>query len=342
MRFSREEISNKVANISLVAACLVACIHYREYVLQGGTSGLAFWKWFPGPILKTAVPFFFVAAGYWLVGHADESHWWRRAICARVRSLMVPFLILNIIWFLLTTSDWSFDAWVRAVGLERHEYPALPQLWFVLRLFGLVIVAPLFYRVICWHKACGYVLFGIIYCCLVGRALYNEHVEAVSGLVKAFKYIIPPVGLSGMVLGMTFRRYGLPELKSWAGGVVLCVGFAFLLDSTLVAGVKGYGCLRAIFGFYLGMPIFILGAWSCMPGKRFLPWLTFSTFAIYLFHYPLLRMFYWILNWWGIIDLTSSPVVTILVVGASVVLSAGIAQVIKRSSFFQGLLLGGR
>ena len=42
---------------------------------------------------KIAVPFFFLASGYFLAGHLDEDGWYGRKVKKRVFSLVIPLLL---------------------------------------------------------------------------------------------------------------------------------------------------------------------------------------------------------------------------------------------------------
>lgn len=233
-------VSHKVANASLFGAILVSIIHYRGHVMASPPSGW-FWEFFPGPILKIAVPFFFVFAGYWLAGHVQDKGWWWREPLKRLKTLLLPFVVLNMIWFVTTTDSWTLCSFAKALGLVRGEYPALPQLWFVLRLFGLVVVAPVFYYIVKKGVAWSYGLFFVVYVALMCRECYCEHVGSSLLLIQAFKYIVPPVGAAGLILGMTFRFYGIPVIGLPWGCMLSIVGYAFLLCSNLLCFPIGYG-----------------------------------------------------------------------------------------------------
>ena len=329
MNLSQKSISIKVANISLISALLVACIHYQDYVLDGGAAGLAFWEYFPGPILRIAVPFFFTVAGYWLAGHMDEKNWWIKAVESRVMSLLVPFTILNLVWFLVMGGG-NVGGLVQALGFKRGEYPALPQTWFVLRLFLLVMISPIIAWIIKQGKTVALLAFFVVYGCIVGRAMYCSDTINCFWMLKAFKYVIPPVGLAGVTIGMAFRRYGIPTVEWWIGAIICGIGFLILFSFKLT------------WTFYLGMPIFIYGLWNWMTEKEFPKWLARNTFAIYIFHYSFLVLFNLVYQKMGVSNLTRFSSVTILTVIASVILSALIGLAIRRVRILRQLILGGR
>ena len=134
------DTSNKMANMGFLCAIFIVLLH----------SGC-------GGITSVAVPYFFLAAGYFLAGHFGEEGWWRREVCKRVRSLLVPMWIWGAV-FLVT--GLIFQWGIRFVGYDYHgEVMAFSDrvlgclglrftvnmgvLWFVRMLFILVVISPL-------------------------------------------------------------------------------------------------------------------------------------------------------------------------------------------------------
>lgn len=327
-------ISNKVKNISLLGSVLVAFIHLREYVVNGDVGNIL-WTVFPAPILQTAVPFFFVAAGYWLVGHAEENGWWVKAVKSRARSLVVPFIILNFAAFVIA-GDYTFKSFATAIGFVRGEYPALPQLWFVFRLFGFVLFSPVLFYIVRQSKVVAYSAALVIYGCVCLRACYVEGLRDSIGLVALFKCIVPPVGLAEIMLGMAFRLYGIPETRKVVGWCVVMAGFGVLFVRQFLPPYL------AIPLFYVGIPIYLWGLWNVMSAKQFMPYFSDCTFGIYLFHYTFLRIFYYGLSWLGVINYAHNILSEIVIVLISVVGSAALTNLIKRNGLLRVMFLGGR
>ena len=64
-------------------------------------------KYFAEPgIGQCAVPFFFIASGFFLAGHMCETDWWNRECKKRVRMLLVPCLFVCI----LLVRPWVADS----------------------------------------------------------------------------------------------------------------------------------------------------------------------------------------------------------------------------------------
>ena len=93
------ELSNKIANMGIVCAFLVICIHATS------AEDANWWNWLIARgIGKIAVPFFFVAAGFFLAGHVGEDGWWKAAVMKRMRTLIVPLLLWNFIMYAVTNA----------------------------------------------------------------------------------------------------------------------------------------------------------------------------------------------------------------------------------------------
>lgn len=135
-----QETSVKMANMGSACAILIVMLH-------SGCSG----------VTALAVPYFFLAAGYFLAGHMDEPGWWRREVLKRVHSLLIPMWIWGFFSLMLALLlQWG----VRLIGYDYHGalmplghrvlsvagllfMENMGVLWFVRMLFILVVISPL-------------------------------------------------------------------------------------------------------------------------------------------------------------------------------------------------------
>lgn len=90
-------LSNKIKNMGIVCAMLVVCIH-----VDWPTEVKWSWTWiidcfFERGISQIAVPFFFVVSGFFLSGHFDEPHWWKREVVKRIKSLLIPYVVWSVV-----------------------------------------------------------------------------------------------------------------------------------------------------------------------------------------------------------------------------------------------------
>ena len=108
-----------------------------------------------GGILQFGVPWFFFVSGFWMGfkfldydGNAADI--WKQECARRVRTLIVPYFLWNLIWFpVLFVANWlgwrycgaerivdgSTDCIVRCLGLSMWQWPALVPTWFLRSLF---------------------------------------------------------------------------------------------------------------------------------------------------------------------------------------------------------------
>ena len=93
------------------------------------------------------MPFYFVAAGYFLARHFGEHSWWRHETSKRLRSLLVPFILWLLMWNAVEgalalasnvrsgvaategfPSGWAL---LTCLGINPFDYPSDIPLWFV-------------------------------------------------------------------------------------------------------------------------------------------------------------------------------------------------------------------
>lgn len=170
-----ERLSCKIANAGFICACLVVSLHVHvDFVwdswqawVHSAITGVA----------NVAVPTFFVFSGFLLAGHFGENGWWSREVRKRVRSLILPYVLWNLLFLLFscaltTVASWagityggelwenlSFARTLQALGVFPPWRTEIPYLWFVRCLIVFVACAPLF--LFAKRKVCGawFVLF---------------------------------------------------------------------------------------------------------------------------------------------------------------------------------------
>ena len=165
------ELSSKLTTVSFFAAVGVVLIHAHPPFSQAGQSDLSllFERFLSGPFTSSAVPIFFVISGYLLAVKTDfgqQPHWYSLTIKKRIKSLLVPYILWNIIHvltislvkmlenihagrpMLLYTGLYepllSFGNLVRIFGLDLGKPPIEGVLWFVRNLLILFLISPLF------------------------------------------------------------------------------------------------------------------------------------------------------------------------------------------------------
>lgn len=125
-------------------------------VLSAVAMGLAICHHLPthpqGGVLEWGVPWFFFASGFWYGG---KPRCWKAEMGKRVRSLLAPYFLWNLIWFpILLAANWlgwrlcgvervvdgSLASIIRCLGFNPCQWPALVPTWFLRSLFVAVAV----------------------------------------------------------------------------------------------------------------------------------------------------------------------------------------------------------
>ncbi len=161
-----KKLSFKIANIGFLCACLVVLIHCP-------VSQTHFWHF--EYFLKTkltmiAVPCFFMISGFMLARHVSEENWYINAIKKRIRTLLVPLLVLDALWFpikygvhYIGVSRFGADGTDEVMRLTLHNVlsgigiipwrtAVVMGMWYIKALFLLVLVSPAMKILVCQGK----------------------------------------------------------------------------------------------------------------------------------------------------------------------------------------------
>ena len=327
--------------MGLVCALIVVMIHFPY---NGNVGSLHFfYDVFPGALKTMAVPFFFCASGFLLVGKCDNSGWWKEAVKKRCLTLLVPYLALNIVFGIWRCVRYAFLApmlgtpvvlptWktpLECLGiLPMGGGPALFVLWYVRTLFFFVLISPIVVRLVKWSQAASIVLVTLL-------LLFSIRWVALTGYFG--QYFFPAAALGYFIGGIllrfgVFRRFN-PYIKSKYMGLALGGGLAIKLF-----------CQETSFLSQLGNVMVILGIWSLLPSKPWPGWLTSCAFPIYVFH-PIVIEFYWIvMRHLGFMNCVTDTLCGNLLSLAFVIVSAAASAHVIRTCLprIHMIFLGGR
>ena len=91
--------SKTLSNGAALCALLVVAIHVPVDVSRCAEhSVFGFWLLlFHEGFARAAVPMFFFVSGYLLAGHFGDEKWYMAAIRKRIRTLLIPYVALNIL-----------------------------------------------------------------------------------------------------------------------------------------------------------------------------------------------------------------------------------------------------
>lgn len=295
-----KELSNKFANMAFVCSILVVFIHVWPERVAGDPT-----RWimnsFKLSICKIAVPFFFVAAGYFLARHVNEQGWWRRECLKRVRSLVLPYLLWSLLYFLfkvglmmienvraglplvqniLLSPSLILDAFILTFKPVNSPY-ALLVLWFLGWLSILVACSYFFVSLLKRGRMLGCMYMGVLFLCVVFDWLIREN-------CPLLKYIYWQ-GIFFFSLGLALRIWdvdlNVPHNKKSclvaAGSFVFGIGvFAVLLYGEYVGGGGGIiACLK----MFAILPV-LIAVWIVVPTHAWNTNLVTCAFPIYLLH----------------------------------------------------------
>ena len=293
-------VSRKVANMAFLCALLVVVIHLEN--VPEGVGSLA-WTvhYFVRYVLAVAaVPYFFLASGYFLARHVDEPGWWGRAIAKRLRTLGIPYLVWCLVPIVVFSVCWpgyssAGECWLvkpepgsiaAAFGLNLFTLPeANRPLWYVRALMLLVLVSPALVWLL--RKGRQWTLLALL-------ALYwsvntwslgspDWWISVRWRMVWIFGFSLE--GLFYFCAGMFLARRPVRvggRTALWLGLAGLVVGlFGMALEAK---GVHAYG-----YPVLVSIPLVMLLLWRLMPSAQWPAALVGSSFAVYVMHPVVIR-----------------------------------------------------
>ena len=349
MRKIDEYLSNKLANMSFVCSILIVCIHTTIECEDTGSFLWVFKNYFTlGGIVSIAVPFFFIASGFFLVGHMDEKGWYKDAVIKRMKTLGIPYAFWNIFYFVFTLSLIVVGAKinipfgdinkyqmtpvriVEIFGLNPFVTPELPFLWYVRALIIFVVISPL---IKCMAK-CGVVLFFVLY------FLTDVVCDLSIASSKILHWFISLRGLAYFSLGIYLRNNPIRKLRG--SSMLLIIGtVVYLLGLWLSIELSGILSRALMWG---GTPIMLLSVWTKISEKKWPIFLTRCSFAIFLMQSALITLLIGVLRVcslkeWGYTTISGYFLRLLLVVSVAIVLSNFLFKFLPRLS---RLMFGGR
>lgn len=277
------ETSCKIANMSLVCACIVALSHVG-WNSAAGSAGWWFVRMTRFGVCCMAVPFFFMVSGYLISRHFGEDGWWRRETSKRLATLVVPYLFWSAAFYAFARLGGSSSPLLHVAGAMLDAPPFLTPLWYVRALLVLVLLAPVFAfvtRKSSWGWIATVSLFAVYF-------IVSPHKNGLrsSTAQHFFYYGLSLFGAAYFCLGATLRRTGIPSPSrrvALVGGVL-----AFFLGVGLVA-LRTFCISRKMGDHYnmlsVAIPFLVSGMWLAIPSAKWPKWLTSMSFPIYVMHF---------------------------------------------------------
>lgn len=337
-------ISNRFALLGFVSACCVAFLHVGVPTVEHSSG---WWMYEISQVLCWfAVPFFFLASGFFIAGHFVERDWYGREVQKRVRSILIPFLIWGVLYWLYflvmgilgdivqhrpigghCSYLFTPGTLVGVFGLDLFHPPFYSVTWFLRALFFLVLWTPILERITRKRAWCTVV---VLYAATLYLKMCPSHFGQFCGL---FSSVLPLEGAAWFSLGLAIRleRIKLPGVGK---PIIIAVISLFVAAASAIISAC-FGC-RTVF-MSLASPFMILGLWlvlPCLPIHSPLP----SPFALYLLHTFFLSGFSIFVN--GTTDMCCWMLVRVVfAIGGSVLFAMGLRAALPRVSAF---LFGGR
>ena len=291
-----DSLSAKMANMSFFCACMIVLFH----ATPAPQLGSLFW-WIchlvgREGICMMAVPWFFLASGFFLAGHLGEYvGWWKYEVAKRIRSLVMPFYIWMVISFLFGMAIWyvkvhvfNMQAKVNPLSLPPamfilkmlglHPVEDIGVFWYVRCLFLMVLISPVLHWLIRWKwmvLAVLSVLFLTVSWCFDNGAskdfyFFFDRFVSIRGLVYFF------LGILLRSQQNLLRVSRNVAIGSFTVGIMLLV-----MDNGI--RICGSGAWTGIFEAVL-VPFLIVGVFGIMSESHFPKWISGSSFPIFLMH----------------------------------------------------------
>ena len=278
-------LSCKISNMGFLCACLVVLIHCP-------VSQTHFWHiefFLKTKLTMIAVPCFFMISGFMLARHISEERWYIDAVKKRIRTLLVPLLVLDALWFpikygvhYIGVSRFGADGSAEVMRLTLHNvlsgigiipwgHTVVIGMWYIKALFLLVVVSPAMKILVCQGKARMLVsLFCIFMLSIVQNTFWQEGVWVYElNLQWAFYFMI------GMALYMYDGLNTVARLKYMS--VVIMVVALYCLERNIGQLMRSMTLVCAT----LAMSVAV---WSLVPSRQWPQYLVGNSFPVFVTH----------------------------------------------------------
>lgn len=317
--------SNKMRNTGIVAAIMVVTIHAQTHNCCCG-----FEKWWSALVVdglcRAAVPYFFMASGYLLARRYGEEGWYSTALASRVRSLLVPFLIWNLLAVAMTFGVEGIDgrSLTRVVGdilgIYPFSWPVHGPLWYVRSLLLYIIAAPLLLGALSRHAGTLVIVAFMYFGSLLAPRFLGTNVSA---FINQF---ICVSGLFYFSLGalIALRRRPIPASGMKGGICFLLAALAVFAVCGIAPGFASQSTWHIV--RKAGALLVVAGIWSIVPATKWPSWLTGLAFPLYCIHVFPIFVFHHL----GPLGCVGSPVSSILALTVSVVIHVAICSILPK------------
>lgn len=344
--------SNKFLNMSFLFALVVVFIH----VPSVRTPGIVFLKDFlPGFLQSSANDWFFLAAGFFFVGHINTSGWWKYGVNKRLQSLVIPFLVINFMMCLMQfayqgarfcypVTEADAPVW-RSVLCAMGLFPCMsPPVngpsWFMRTLFLYVVSTPIIFPIL---KKTWLALTTLVILFVINIIGWDSLLSAV-GIKGAgtFCSIYAPHHLLYFLLGVCLRFWGMPNIGRAKAFVLLIVGM-FLSFYAPMDGVPKHSHFLYVLVQSISIPVILISLYALISTSPWPKVLTCNAFAIYILHWQLITIGHILCGKLGLFtSVFGNPFLWISYWLIVVLVTVCMAELLRKSVLLSKLVLGGR
>lgn len=346
--------SNRVRIFSFILTVLVIWIHAVQpsLVYPEGTAGAGLWIMLQrvlGTYLgQIAVPGFFALSGYLFFRNADRAAddpaaYFGAKLKSRVRTLAVPYLLWNLIYYMIYLAAGRAELSVPFVLKSIFLYYCNPVFWYLKQLIVITALAPVLWLLLIKDRSTAPVLVGLFFLAVFYDLLPVHPVNEDA----LFYYAC---GTAAALHCRTFventAEAGIAVPKRWRR-IMLCSAAAFFLLHMMALWGAKYGFVRMSIAGAVGcricgiIALFALLS-SCGAGTKRTPKYMEYNFFVYATHYLELRLVQKIAGAAGSGPLVSS-LLYLLMPGLCICLSVAAGRIMQKyaPAAFR-LLTGGR
>lgn len=330
-------MSLKFANMSIVAAVMVVFLH------MGGDPAVGSLNWWPYVIIrqvcKMAVPFFFLASGFFLVGHIDQTNWYLDALRKRVRTLVIPYFIWSALWIAyfvpICCRHGGWSDFVRAhfwsfFGFDLLAPPSYSVTWYLRALMFMVLLSPLL--VWCVRRFRWWFVLSLWLADVAFRIWSHD---SSSFVFSFFHYVFSLEGAAYFALRIGFRLGVLKPLRLLGVFPLASLAVLFLIVNTFV---YAHGLMPTLALEGLLIPLLMVLVWPFIPTTSWPKLFTNASFPLYMIHSFVLAILTSL-----VFGVTNNVFLLVMKAVLAILLSFAVIFVLRKTSpRLASLMLGGR